>query len=119
MTFARCDRDRRLFECDVELLGTADEKSRRTARAELELQSPAAWRSLEPWRTRSRCGFLIVVPVARPFQKLGAGRSKPTMSFPDSFVGGELCADAVAVTATTAHAPSAARMMRLTIPSLS
>ena len=59
-------------------------------------------------------GFLIVVPVARPFQKLGAGRSKPMMSFPDSFVGGVLCAEAVAVTATTAHAPSAARMMRLT-----
>ena len=40
-------------------------------------------------------GFLIVVPEARPFQKPGAGRSKPTMSFPASFVGGELCADAV------------------------
>ena len=51
-------------------------------------------------------GFLIVVPVARPFQKPGAGKSKPTMSFPGSFVGGVLCADAV--TATTALAPSAA-----------
>src|SRR5690349_16086974 len=32
-------------------------------------------------------GFLIVVPVARPFQKPGAGTSKPTISFPDFFVG--------------------------------
>ena len=39
--------------------------------------------------------FLMVVPDARPFQKPGAGRSKPTMSFPASFVGGALCADAV------------------------
>src|SRR6266699_2501331 len=32
-------------------------------------------------------GFLIVVPVARPFQNAGAGRSKPTMSFPACLVG--------------------------------
>jgi chaperonin GroES len=48
----------------------------------------------------------MVVPDALPFQKPGAGKSKPTMSFPGSFVGGALCAEAL--TATTALAPSAA-----------
>ena len=60
----------------------------------------------ESWRTSKPVGFLMVVPDALPFQKPGAGKSKPTMSFPGSFVGGALCAEAV--TATTALAPSAA-----------
>ncbi len=50
--------------------------------------------------------FLIVVPDARPFQKPGAGRSKPTMSFPASFVGGDPWADAT--DAVIAHSASAA-----------
>ena len=50
----------------------------------------------------------MVVPDALPFQNPGAGRSKPTMSFPASFVGGALCAEAV--TAKRALAPSATRI---------
>ena len=63
-------------------------------------------------------GFLIVVPDARPFQKPGAGRSKPTMSFPGSFVGGVPCAEAV--TAATAQTPATPRSQSISRrPSLS
>src|SRR2546430_17560828 len=60
-------------------------------------------------------GFLIVVPVARPFQNAGAGRSKPTMSFPACLVGTDSDpAPAVALLARAAM--PAARQTRFTEP---
>src|SRR5438132_8082312 len=61
--------------------------------------------------------FLIVVPVTRPFQKPGAGTSKPTFSVPACLVGGASGrAAAAAVTArTTRHAVARSRF---TVPSL-
>src|SRR5207253_214143 len=61
--------------------------------------------------------FLIVVPVTRPFQKPGAGTSKPTVSVPACLVGGASGrAAAAAVTArTTRHAVARSRF---TVPSL-
>src|SRR5438876_5165399 len=62
-------------------------------------------------------GFLIVVPVARPFQKPGAGTSKPTMSFPAFFVGtARGLAPAAAVTARAVM--HAATRNRFTVPPL-
>src|SRR5439155_1388820 len=64
-------------------------------------------------------GFLIVVPVARPFQNDGAGRSKPTMSFPGFFVGtARGLAPAAAVTAR-ATMPAATRTRFIAPPSVS
>src|SRR4029450_12332029 len=63
-------------------------------------------------------GFLIVVPDALPFQKPGAGRSKPTMSFPCSLVGAALvCAEAVTTVGQRADT-AAKRHIRLTTPPL-
>src|SRR4029450_786584 len=59
--------------------------------------------------------FLIVVPDTRPFQNPGAGTSKPTISFPDSFVGGaEVCAEAATAVAAAIASAAAASAMRFT-----
>ena len=90
MTFARCDRDRRLLEREVVLLRAADEDRRRTAHAGTRpSRCPSRFAIAEREAYSKPVRFLIVVPDARPFQKPGAGRSKPTMSFPACFVGGE------------------------------
>src|SRR5262249_20044758 len=62
-------------------------------------------------------GFLIVVPVARPFQKPGAGTSNPTISLPDFSVGTARDWRPAAVVAARAAIPAATRN-RFTFPSL-
>ena len=55
-------------------------------------------------------GFLIVVPVTRPFQNPGAGTSKPTVSVPAFIVGAaDWAAKAAAVVTATPTTTASAR----------
>ena len=76
-----------LLHREVVRLGAGENNPPNGARTNDDLADPSCFATAWASPYSKPDGFLIVVPVTRPFQNPGAGTSKPTVSVPALIVG--------------------------------